>query len=274
MATGTRLLSRLRGRDEGPGGATRVHDRFAERAATVRRRPRRLVLWSAVVAALVTAVAVLLLWSPAFVVEEVTVQGVEGPRADSALADAAIPTGQPLARVDTQEAAGRVEQDVRVAEATVDRDWPSGVTVEVRSRVPAVAIDAAGSSTYDLADSGGVVFETVAERPEGIPVVQVGRGEASAGGLAGALDLLAALPDDLTAEIGAVRLDRGGGLRFDLGDLAVRWGGAEDAELKARVLSALLAQDQIDPAGEQPITIDLAVPGTPVVTGLTPAAAE
>lgn len=267
MAPGSRPRTRP---STGRGAAVPVHERFAERAAHQRRRPRRLLVWTAVVLALVTAVAAVLLWSPAFVVEKVTIEGVEGAFVESAATDAAIPLGQPLARVDTEAAALRVEQDVRVGEATVVRDWPSQVTVQVRLRQPAIAIRRAGTRTYDVADADGVVFDTAAEPPAGVPVVRVPGGDIPTAGLQGALALVQTLPADTGDRLSTVRLTPAGDLRFSMGSVEVRWGSGQDAELKGQVLQALLRQEQVDPTGEQKITIDLAVPQTPVVTGLTP----
>ena len=247
-----------------------VHERFAERAGHQRRRPQRLMVWTSVVLALVTAVAAVLLWSPAFVVEKVSVVGVEGSFVESAAADAAIPLEQPLARVDTEAAAVRVERDVRVGDATVVRDWPSQITVRVSLRQPAIAIRRAGTTTYDVADADGVVFGTAAEPPKGVPVVRVPGGDIPPGGLQAALALVQSLPADIGDRLSAVRLAPDGDLRFSLGAVQVRWGSGQDAELKGQVLQALLKQEQVDPGGEQAITIDLAVPQTPAVTGLTP----
>lgn len=254
--------------------APAVHERFVQRAAGVRRRPRRLLLWSAVVAALVAAVAVLLLWSPAFVVEEVRVSGVEEDMVSSVRQDAALPLGVPLARVDTEAAATRVEQDLRVADADVRRSWPSGVTVDVTLREPAVAVQAPGGPAFEIADAGGVVFGQAAARPDDLPVVRVEGPDASAEDIGGALALLAALPEDLRDRVAVVALAPDGALRFRVGGIVVQWGSGAEPELKSRVLQALLAQEAIDPSAEEPVGIDLAVPGTPVVTGLPPATDE
>lgn len=254
--------------------ASPVHQRFAERAGRLRRRPHRLVLWAVAVLVLVTGVAALLLWSPAFVVEDIVVEGVKGPIAESVEADASIPAGLPLARVDTAAATARIEQDVRVAEASVTRDWPSALTVQVRLREPAVAIAHAGSPTYQLADAGGVVFETVPSRPDDVPLVQVAGDRTPEEGLAGALALLRSLRSDVRADLGAVRLEPSGDLSFEWGSVTVHWGDGNNAGLKSEVLGALLRQEQIDTGGEQPITIDLSTPKTPVVTGLTPVEEE
>lgn len=247
-----------------------VHDRFKERARRLRRRPWRLVGWVVAVVTLVAAVVGVLLWSPAFVVEDVVVEGAEGSIAEGVVTSAAVPLGLPIARVDTEAVSTRVEGDLRIAEAVVERDWPSTVTVTVTLREPALVLDQTGAKEQQVADADGVVYDSVAERPEDVPVVRATRGEVSQESLAGVLGMLEAVDPSTAEDVTALQLTGDGDLRFRLGGLSVLWGGPEEAELKGPVLEALLLQDQIDPETEQTIVLDLAVPQTPVVTGLEP----
>lgn len=282
MATGLRPGSRTRqgGRPGGAGAATRQagrdragragHARFAQRASSLRRRARRVWTWLGVVLVLVSAVVLTLWWSPAFVVEEVAVTGVQGEVAAGAQERASVPLGVPLARIDTDAVARRVEQDLRVAQADVSRDWPSAVTIQVSLREPALVIDQAGSARLQVADGTGVIFDRIAERPEDLMLVRASRGDLRGDSLTGVLDVLAALPPETAQRISSVRLTADGDLRFYLGPVLVSWGPPGQDDLKAGVLAALLAQQQIDIGGEQTMGVDLSTPRTPVVTGLTP----
>lgn len=282
MATGLRPGSRTRQepRSGGASAATRQggrdragragHARFAQRTSSLRRRARRVWTWLGVVLVLVSVVVLTLWWSPAFVVEEVTVTGVQGELATGATERADVPLGVPLARIDTDAVEGRVEQDVRVAQADVARDWPSAVTIGLSLREPALVIDQAGSARLQVADATGVIFDKVAERPEDLMLVRASRGELGGTSLTGVLDVLAALPPETAQRISSVRLTADGDLRFYLGSVQVSWGAPGQDDLKAGVLAALLAQRQIDIEGEQTVGVDLSTPRTPVVTGLTP----
>lgn len=255
----------------GPGGAT-MHARFAQRVAALRRRARRVWTWLAVVLVLVIAVVVTLWWSPAFVVSEVTVSGVDGASevAIGAQERAGIPFGMPLARVDTDAVAGRVQEDPRIAEADVSREWPSGVDLQIALREPALVVDQRGSLRLQTADASGVIFDEVTEAPADLMLVRASRGDLSAESLTGVLSLLAALPPEAVQQIPSVRLMADGELSFALGSVQVDWGPAGQEEVKAEVLAALLAQEQIDTEGDHDIGVDLTTPQTPVVTGLVP----
>ncbi|MCE0488193.1 cell division protein FtsQ/DivIB [Ornithinimicrobium sediminis] len=285
MSTGVRSRPRTGSTPAAPVSVP-VHDRFTARARRIRRRPLRLVGWLVAVLVLVGAVVGVLLWSPAFVVEDVVVEGAEGQLAEGAVSRAAIPVGLQLARVDTEAVAARVEEDLRIAEATVGRDWPSTVSLTVRLREPALVLDQAGAGSLQLVDAEGVVYDTVSRRPDDVPRVRAPRGDVSPASLAGTLDMQAALTPETAEQVRGLQVLGDGELRFAVGPVTVLWGGPEDAELKARVLEALLAQEPIalaleadaDAEGDAEgggedgpaLTIDVAVPGTPVVSGLEP----
>ncbi len=271
MSTGVRARPRTSG---APPPTVPVHDRFKERARRWRRRPWRMAGWIVAVVTLVATVVGVLLWSPAFVVEDVVVEGVEGQVAEGAVTGAAVPLGLPLARVDTQAVSARVEEDLRIAEAVVERDWPSTVVIAVRLREPALVLDQSGARQRQVVDAEGVVYDTVTDRPRDVPVVRATRGEVSQASLAGVLAMLEAVDPATAEDVTALQLTGDGDLRFRLGGLTVLWGGPQEAELKGPVLEALLLQDQISPQTEQSIVVDLAVPQTPVVTGLEPAAEQ
>lgn len=280
MATGLRPGSRIRQGARPAGAATRQggrdradragHARFAQRSSSLRRRARRVWTWLGVVLVLVSVVVLTLWWSLAFVVEEVAVTGAQGEVAAGAQERADVPLGIPLARVDTDAVAGRVEQDPRVAKADVARDWPSAVTIGVSLREPALVIDQAGAARLQVADATGVIFDRVAERPADLMLVRASRGDLRGESLTGVLDVLAALPPETARRISSVRLTADGDLRFHLGPVQVSWGAPGQDDLKAGVLAALIAQPQIDIEGEQQVGVDLSTPRTPVVTGLTP----
>lgn len=256
------------------GRMATAHRKFQERAARARRRPWRFVAAFAAILLVLGGVVYLFGWSDAFLVEEVAVvEREEGPPveqelSEAALALAAVPTGVPLARVDTAAAEQRVLQDLRIEQVQVRRSWPSTITVELTPRTPAIAVVQSGEP-LQLADGTGLIYTTVPQRPSGVPQLRVPSGEVDRAAVAGALALREALPDDLEAQVRNLRVRGNGTLDFNLGRVSVAWGPAQFHSDKALVLSALLQQESIDPEDEDHrIRIDLTVPTTPVVTGM------
>lgn len=206
------------------------------------RRRRRVVL--GVLLALVVAAAVWAVWfSSLLSVRDVRALGVEGARAQAALAAASVPTGVPLARVDAAGAERAVLALDWVADAEVRRGWPSEVVVAVTPRVPmAVLTDGATASGATGArravDAEGVVFEATAAEVKGLPRVS-----AEGVALTEVMAVLTELPPDLARKVVSASASTRDDVDLTLrsGDI-VRWGSAERAAFKAEVLRALLTR--------------------------------
>ncbi len=257
-----------------------MSQRRAERRARARgvRGPRRwgraLLGWGVGVVVLAAAAVFLFFWSAAFVVDDVKVSGVEGEVADSVVRHADIPHGRPLARVSQTHVSERVlAGEPRVASVSVAREWPSSITYQVELREPALALRQ--GKTVWLADAGGVVYDEVAKRPKGVPVVNVSEEPHALPRetVQGLLDLFASRPKDkvLEGELSTPRYAANGTVSMKIDGLTVQWGEPTEAEKKWRVVTALVGQESIDPQGGVPQKIDVSAPSTPVVTGLPPA---
>lgn len=121
-----------------------------------------------------------------------------------------------------------------IADVRVSRSLPSTITLTVTAREP-FAVVKAGKGYYVM-DVGGVVFDKVAT-PRGLPVITA-RSEV---GREAAREVLRSMPGSLRADVEEI----GGHTRDDVtlvlkDGATVRWGSAEDAVLKARVLAGLL----------------------------------
>lgn len=201
------------------------------------RRPRRrwLRVGLVLLGALLVAVAVWAVWfSSLLAAASVRVLGVEGARAEAALAAAAVPVGMPLARIDTAPAERAVRALPWVLDAEVRRGWPSEIVLAVTPRVPiAVFVDGAGRSGVD---AEGVVFPVAGALPKGLPTVT-----ADGVGLTASMAALATLPPDLGRRVVSVSATTRDDIELTLrsGDV-VRWGSADQPELKAEVLRALM----------------------------------
>lgn len=264
------------------GRTSSSHRRFQQRATRVRRRPWKVAALVALFLAALGGVVFLFGWSRAFVVEEVVVQGVEGELAEAVRAQASVPHGRPLARVDAGAVTERVQQDLRVAQVEVGRSWPSTITLEVTAREPAIAVVVPGEPMR-VADAQGIVYDEVAKKPRGISQLRVPSADAEPTRLRGAIAMRESIPEDLRAQMHGMRLLNTGNMQFKLGEVSVVWGPPEQPTLKSRVLQALLLQDSIELEQEddegaqevrQRVTIDLSVPETPVVKGLPPVPEE
>lgn len=232
-----------------------------------RRAP---LVWSAVVLAAAAAMVFLFYFSAAFVVKDLQATGAREEVAASALEHAQIPQGRPLARVSEGRVSERVLEDPRVESVEVERDWPSSVTLVVTERDPAVALRGGGSTW--LADDTGVVYEQVDDPSNKLPLIRLRSDptELDAATVTGLAELwrLRPDPDTLEGDLGAPAVGRDGSVEMDLGQVTLLWGEPTDNETKWSVVTALLRQETIDPQGALAMTIDVRIPGTPVVSGL------
>jgi len=153
---------------------------------------------------------------------------------------ARIRAGEPLARVNTAAAAGRVDRIPAVLSARVSRSWPNTIVITVRERTPGVAV-AAGRG-YDLVDEFGVTVEWAAHKPAGLPLLA-----APATGLRGSPDVRSAvlvlgeLPRGLRGKVISVSAASPTSVTLHLaGGATVLWGGTDQAAQKSAELAMLL----------------------------------
>lgn len=221
-------------------------------ARPVRRAPgvyRRRRLAAALIAlVLVVAVGfvvrVLLYDSHLFDVQGVRVEGNATVAEADVLSAGAVPTGAPLASIDTAAVAERVAALPAVASAVVARSWPHTVIVTVTERVPvATATTPAG---VQLVDGGGVVYPGTP--PPGLPRLTFGAVGPDDPSTRSALSALATLPaavrsQVLTVDATVAGANVPGQVTFGLtGGRKVVWGTDDRAADKAAVLVPLLTQ--------------------------------
>jgi cell division protein FtsQ len=247
-------VSRVAGR-----GLASSRSRFERRAAAARRRPRLLAGIGGGLVLLAGLVAWLGWFSPLLAVTSVQVHGVSGSAAAQVRRVAAVPTGGPLLRVDTDAAHDRLVAAKAWREVTVARSLPHTVDIEVVPRVAALAVRTTGGRV-DVVDSDGVVFATVAAPPAGVPLVTSGSSTVSKPGVAAALQALGALETPLRRTVSGVTVSSADQVSFRLtvkGETkTVVWGGVGDGATKAKLVSILVTQ----PGS----TIDVSVPSSPV----------
>lgn len=194
-------------------------------------------------------------YSSALQVQQTRVEGLGEADTETVLAAAAVPTGTPLARIDTGAIGRRVEQVSFVRRVSVSRAWPHTVVVEVQARVPVLVLRGQ-SGPLRLVDDEGISFREVAEAPSGLPVVESGSQTPTPAGLRAVGEMLAAFSDGQRAQVGDIRVSTGDQVSFTLGTVQVIWGGSGRAERKVAVINALLKTT--------PAVIDVSVPDSPV----------
>jgi cell division protein FtsQ len=239
-------------------------------AATVRSRKRfarrqwarRWLVWRRVVAllllmALAGGAAWLFYFSDALAVKDVEVKGTRTLAAEEVRDVAAVPSGQPLARVDLEAIRARVEALAVVRDAQVTRTWPDRVLIEVDERVPIAVVDIGGKIRG--LDEQGVVFREYPKPPPDLPQVQTSTGTRT-DALQEAALVVEALPGEISRRVDHVEVATIDQISLVLRDgKDVVWGSAEESEAKAEVLAGLLRQ----PAR----TYDVSVPGQPTTSG-------
>lgn len=248
------------GRTE-PGGAPGLGTvRVARRRFVRRQWSRRWRTWRGVLVllallALGGLVGWLLFFSSALTVSHVRVEGARVLDAPEVRAAASVPNGIPLARVDVDAVAARVQGLAPVAEVDVSRSWPDTVRVAVTERV-AVAV-VAREDGYRGVDGNGVLFRDYAGRPDALPVLRT-RADTRAEALEEAASVVVALPPDLEERLDHVEVATVDAITLHLEDgRSVFWGSAEQSEDKARVTEAIL--------GQPGRAYDVSVPGQPTL---------
>jgi len=231
--------------------------RFKRRAWARRWANLRRLFLLLVLVAMVAGAVWLVFFSSVLTVRDVQVAGVRTMPADTVTQAAAVPLGQPLARVDVDQVQQRVEKLPVVKHAEISRSWPHTVSITVTERTPVAAVRSGG--TYRLIDAEGVMYRTVDQADKRLPVMTIGTQPAVAHDAATeAAAVVAAMPHRLVARVSHVDARTMDSIELRLQDgRRVVWGNAESSRLKARVLSALLHR--------KAQVYDVSVPGSPTL---------
>jgi cell division protein FtsQ len=215
------------------------------------RRPearRRRARWVAVVLLLAAmgaagGVTWALFDSSMFAVRSVVVTGTRLVPESEVLTVAGVRPGTPLIRVSTAQVAARVLTITQVQGVQVTKTWPDRVVIAVRERTSALAVALPGGG-FDLIDPNGVIVQSAATRPAGLPLYTTTAAASSLRGdpdVAAAAAVLAALPASLRSSVTSVIVPSPDQVTLSLGSgVTILWGGADDAAAKARELAILM----------------------------------
>ncbi|HET7690338.1 MAG TPA: FtsQ-type POTRA domain-containing protein [Nocardioidaceae bacterium] len=231
--------------------------RFARRRLVRRLVALRPVLIGIGVLAAVGGLAWLFYFSSALAVEKVAVEGTDVLSPAKVRQAARVPLGDPLARVDTDAIAARVEDLAAVREVEVSRCWPDSVCIDVTERTSLAVVDKEGT-LWGL-DETGILFRQYAERPRDLPLVRM-KATTSTDALAEAAAVVSALPSDIARRVEYLDVSTVDEISLRLrNDAVVFWGSADDSVNKVRVLVPLLE------ARPNAAEYNVSVPGSPTV---------
>jgi cell division protein FtsQ len=176
-------------------------------------------------------------------VHSVVVTGTRLVPESEVVAVADIHSGTPLVRVNTTQIAERVLTIKQVLSVRVSTSWPDRVVIAVRERTSALAVALPGGG-FDLIDGHGVVVQSAATQPPGLPLYTT---TAAVSSLPGAPDVAAAaavlgeLPGSLRSSVTSVTVPSPDQVTLQLnGGVTIVWGGTQDAVAKAKELTILM----------------------------------
>lgn len=226
----------------------------------LRRRARRRLVLRRLLLALVAVGAVagviwLVLFSSVLAVQHTKVEGLTVLSEDEVAKAARVPRGVPLARIDVAAIQARVEDLAAVRAAEVSRSWPHTVSIEVTERQPVGVV--AWEDHWRALDEQGVLFRTYAEKPAGLPRIDV-RASTPVEVLAEAAKVVESLPEDLAGKVESVDARSIDAISLHLtGGALVNWGSADESADKAAVLEVLLRREAR--------VYDVTAPGRPTI---------
>jgi cell division protein FtsQ len=208
----------------------------------------------------VVAVVALLGWvvgfSPLLAVRSVEVVGVPASEVAPIRTLAAVPLGQPLARVDDAAVAARVAERATLAEVSIERSWPSTLVIHASPRVPFLVVQNP-QGQLKVVDENGVAYAEVSKAPRGVPTVNAASDAAlSSDALQVAVSVVRVLPPAMQARVSAVTVSSADLVTLKVGRTSVVWGGVDQPDQKLAIMTALLRA--------KPKVIDVSAPSTPV----------
>ncbi|WP_052460191.1 cell division protein FtsQ/DivIB [Tessaracoccus massiliensis] len=229
--------------------------RALQERRTAERRRKWLLGGGIGAAVILVGVAIwLAFFSQVLAAQKVAVDGVELLTADEVVAAAQVALGEPLLIQDVRAIGERVESLPAVRSVDVSRQLPDTVQIAVTERTASYLRESEGG--YDWIDEEGVAFHTTPTPVEGELLAAVEAVEDQQRLLADVATVADAVPGDLRAQVVAIRAEAVDRISLTLdGGRTVVWGSAEESDLKAEVIGALLSVEAT--------VYDVSAPGHP-----------
>lgn len=231
--------------DEAPARPEPARPEPARPKAARRTMARRRLTLVLVLGALGLAggLAWAVLGSGLLAVHSVVVTGTRLVPESEVVAVADVQPGTPLVRVNTTQIAERVLTIRQVLSVHVSTSWPDRVVIAIQERTSALAVALPGGG-FDLIDAHGVVVQSAATTPLGLPLYTSATAISSLPGdpdVAAAAAVLGELPASLRSSLTSVTVPSPDQVTLRLGSgVTVVWGGPDDAAAKSRELAILM----------------------------------
>lgn len=219
-------------------------ERGEVRRFTKRSRRRRMIWLGALgtLVLLVVAVAVTA-FSPLMALRTIDVTGTS--RIDAAAVKKALDgqLGRPLPLVDQSSIRTDLAAFPLIRSYSVESHPPNTIVVRIVERQPIGVVSVGGK--FAVVDAAKVTIQTSDQRPDGFPLIKASGSAEDAdatSGFAAAASVLSALPPALLAQVDTITAATRDDVSFTLrgSGATVGWGSADDSDLKAAALAALL----------------------------------
>ena len=234
------------------------------RSSDSRDRLRKVGAIAFVTVIVLGAATVTLTRSPFFAARTIEVRGASHMSRSEVLHVAAITHDTNVFTLDAGAAERRLERDPWIADATVAKDLPSTLVIDVHERI-AVAVAESDGVLRLIADDGALLDAARPRDAIGIPSIVTADAEGiepSPEAVRGAARAIAAMAPTLRRRIEAVSILPDGQFRVDLSSGAgVAYGDVAELQEKAMALRALL--DYAAERGATVVSADVRVPSAP-----------
>jgi cell division protein FtsQ len=226
-------------------------------------RSRRIVALTIVGAVVLALAAWALTYTPLFHARHIRVVGAQTLRPEQVRARAGVDGSTNVVHADTSSIVARLLQDPWIASASVRRDLPDTLVLEVVERHPLAVIQAMGETSV-LASDGSELPATAGELA-GLPTMRAALGAPDATQRLAVADLLAALDPVVGQRVSAVTVGQDRAVTLTLRDgVAVDAGTPGNEAEKAAALRAVLRWAAT--GAHDLATVDVSAPGAPSAT--------
>lgn len=229
-----------------------------------RRARARKIRRAVVVLALLGGIAgggVALTRSSLFQVDGIAVAGESMLSTDQILSASGLRIGMNVLSVKAGEVERRLETLPLVADATVERVYPSKVKISIRERVPAAAARVAGG--WWLIEASGIMIASVSAPPAGLPQVTVSA-KPDSDALRAALRLWGGLPDWARQKTTELAAEEPQEIVARIGGTKIVFGSADEVLPKMQAVVAIFERAKTD--GRRVTRIDVRAPTRPAAT--------
>lgn len=241
--------------------ARKAFERDEVRRFTAHLRRRR-IIWGSVAGSL-AAILIFVsvgVFTPVMALQTIAVEGATRVPADQIVTALQPQINKPLPLVDMGAVRKAVEAQPLVKSYSTVAVPPHTLVIKIVERGPIGYLLVDGNLI--MVDPAGVILEQSAERIPGLPLLTVEGGSAQSKGFTAAVDVINSLPSSLAGQLDEVIANSTDDVTLVLiGGARVFWGGPENAAMKNRVLSQLLAVNPVGSVSEY----DVSSPNTAVV---------